>query len=308
MEVPSMAERSAAGKYFEHLPEYSLAICRECRHGVLPSQMPHHLQRHHRVPRKEADSIAEEVGRWTGLIQYASQLEVPREATDPISQLPVYTDGLVCQLAPESCHQVYRSEEVMRQHWQKVHECEQGWRRVHCQRFFVQGPGSQYFEVYQPESTPEPIDGETGWAQVIRNVDEAWGNVQKRAKTTIQDGARDEVNPWLERTGWMPYLVGMERPDLLASVEEPKAEEEPVAAAIWEAMDGLARFSQSSVIHRIGIFVRLEAIRTEKHQTRYQRLQPYMDEKSIGEHARPWQQMLMFFWRTQQEHAWKSPK
>ncbi|KAK7191960.1 hypothetical protein PSPO01_02409 [Paraphaeosphaeria sporulosa] len=46
----------------------------------------------------------------------------------------------------------------------------------------------------------------------------------------------------------------MERPDLLASVEEPKAEEEPVAAAIWEAMDGLTWF---------------KAIRTKKYQTRY---------------------------------------
>ena len=117
-------------------------------------------------------------------------------------------------------------------------------------------------------------------------MDYAWANVQKRAKTTIQDGAQDKVNPWLEHTGWMPYLVGMERPELLASVEEPKAEEER-AAAIWEAMDGLARFSQSSVIHRIGIFVRLKVIRTEKHQTRYQPLQLYMDEKAIGEHARP---------------------
>jgi predicted phage gp36 major capsid-like protein len=33
-----------------------------------------------------------------------------------------------------------------------------------------------------------------------------------------------------------------------------------------------------------------------------------MDEKSIGEHVRPWQQMLMFFARTQREHTWKSPK
>jgi hypothetical protein len=30
-------------------------------------------------------------------------------------------------------------------------------------------------------------------------------------------------------------------------------------------MDGLVRFSQASVIDRIGVFVRLEAIRTEKH-------------------------------------------
>ncbi|KAF7444172.1 hypothetical protein A1F99_122460 [Pyrenophora tritici-repentis] len=87
--------------------------------------------------------------------------------------------------------------------------------------------------------------------------------------------------PWLERTQWLPYLVGMERPDLLACIEEPVAEPdarqeqqaEPVEAAIWAAMDGLARFSQASIIDRIGVFIRLEAIRTEMHQTRFQPLQ-----------------------------------
>ncbi|KAK7185305.1 hypothetical protein PSPO01_08822 [Paraphaeosphaeria sporulosa] len=44
-----MAESKTAGKYFEHLPKYSLAICRECRHGVLPSHARRHLQRMHRV-------------------------------------------------------------------------------------------------------------------------------------------------------------------------------------------------------------------------------------------------------------------
>jgi hypothetical protein len=39
------------------------------------------------------------------------------------------------------------------------------------------------------------------------------------------------------------------------------------------------------------VFVRLEAIRTEKHQTRFQPLQPYMDKQSIGDHTRPWQQI-----------------
>jgi hypothetical protein len=51
-------------------------------------------------------------------------------------------------------------------------------------------------------------------------------------------------------------------------------------------MDGLAWISQASVIHRVGIFVRLEAIRTEKHQTRYQPLQLYIDKKLISEHMR----------------------
>jgi hypothetical protein len=52
-------------------------------------------------------------------------------------------------------------------------------------------------------------------------------------------------------------------------------------------MAGLTRLSQTSVIERVGVFVRLEAIRTKKHQTRYQPLQPYMDKEAIVKHTRP---------------------
>jgi hypothetical protein len=33
-----------------------------------------------------------------------------------------------------------------------------------------------------------------------------------------------------------------------------------------------------------------------------------MDKKSINEHVRLWQQVLMFFAQTQRGHLWKSPK
>jgi hypothetical protein len=33
-----------------------------------------------------------------------------------------------------------------------------------------------------------------------------------------------------------------------------------------------------------------------------------MDEESIVYWVRPWQQILMFFWRTQQPHEWRSPR
>jgi hypothetical protein len=123
----------------------------------------------------------------------------------------------------------------------------------------VQGQGSQYFEVQQP-TEDVPIDGDAAWARVGEQMARVWANVEAR-------------RTWLQRTQWLPYLEGMERPDLMACIEEPVAEPdprreqlaEPVEAAIWEAMDGLARFSQESVITRIGVFVRLEAIRTEKH-------------------------------------------
>ncbi|KAF7441544.1 hypothetical protein A1F99_141520 [Pyrenophora tritici-repentis] len=180
---------------------------------------------------------------------------------------------------------------------------DKGYRLVHCQRLFSSRHGSQYFEVQAPSQDGEgpeivPVDGAAAWARVGEQMAKAWADIEKRAQTTIQEGERDEVNPWLERTQWLPYLVGMERPDLLACIEEPVAEPdarqeqqaEPVEAAIWAAMDGLARFSQASIIDRIGP------------------LQPYMDKNAIVKHTRPWQQMLMVVARTQKEHGWKSPK
>jgi hypothetical protein len=47
------------------------------------------------------------------------------------------------------------------------------------------------------------------------------------------------------------------------------------------------QFSQASVINQIGVFVRLEAIRTEKHQTQFQLLQLYIDKDAIVKHVRP---------------------
>jgi hypothetical protein len=141
-----------------------------------------------------------------------------------------------------------------------------------------------------------PVDSDAAWARVGEAMAKAWERVEKRAISTIQAGERDEVNPLVERMQWLPYLVGMERADLLVCIEEPLAEldlgsddeGEPVEVTIWATTDRLMRFSQASVIKRVGVFVRLEAIRTEKHQTRYQPLQPHMDKEAIVKHTRPW--------------------
>lgn len=334
-----MASKHAEEEYFNHLVEYQLAICRECRHAVWPEQVEGHLQgKNHRLSYEDARPIGEYVRNWPSLIRYPGELTVPSYVNQPIHQLPLHQDGWKCQLDPGRCFYVCRGLKCIKEHWRKVHDwstaekrggsgvekgrrtqrrIEEGARAVACQRFFSSRHGSQYFEVRQPvegqrgQPEPVPVDSEAAWAEVGKGMAEAWANVERRAIVTIQDGEKDEINPWLQRTGWLPCLVGMERPDLLACVEEPNADpkkdEEPVEAAIWEAMDGLARFSQASIIDRTGVFVRMEAIRTEKHQTRYQPLQPYMDEKSIVEHSRPWKQVLMFFARTQRAHEWKSP-
>jgi len=130
--------------------------------------------------------------------------------------------------------------------------------------------------------------------------------MQEEANSKIQQGEATEVTPWLKRTGWLKYLDGCDREDLLEAVRQPNVNEDddddPIETAVWQAMGEVAAISQTTV-ENSGVMLRLEAIRTEMHQTQYQPLQPYQDAKTVNEQCKPWQQMLMFFVRTQREHG-----
>jgi hypothetical protein len=73
---------------------------------------------------------------------------------------------------------------------------------VHCQHFFIRGPGAQFFEVQAAESSPaisyrdvdlEAIKKELG--QAIQQAEE-----EARRQITESEEAR-EPNPWLRRVG-----------------------------------------------------------------------------------------------------------
>ena len=89
---------------------------------MLPSQVKSHLQRAHRVKGKQAEIVADEVSGWAGLIEYASKLEVPSQVIQVIQQLPVYVDGLMCQIDPDRCRQIFRSAHAIKNHWREVHD------------------------------------------------------------------------------------------------------------------------------------------------------------------------------------------
>jgi hypothetical protein len=97
-------------------------FARSGRYGVLPSQVKSHLQRAHRVKRKEAESAADEINSWAGLIEYGSELEVPSQIVEPTHQLPMYANGLMCRIDPDHCHQIFRSTHAIRNHWREVHD------------------------------------------------------------------------------------------------------------------------------------------------------------------------------------------
>jgi hypothetical protein len=99
-----------------------------------------------------------------------------------------------------------------------------GSRPVYCQRLFRSRHGSQYFQVQPPEDSEGPntvpVNGDAAWARVGAEMAKAWERVKKQAQSTIQEGERNELNPWVDRTQWLPYLVGIERANLMACIED----------------------------------------------------------------------------------------
>lgn len=166
-----------ATTYFHYQAEYQLTIYREYRHAVWPDQVEGHLQgKQHRMGRKQAELIGGEVRGRHGLIMFPSDLEVPARVEQPIAELPLFKDGLLCQKDPGSCQYICRDTKgdkmTIKKHWRVEH----GWsvggsrgrlsrraeggldkrlqeaaKQVYCQRFFPGFYGSQYFEVCQPE-------------------------------------------------------------------------------------------------------------------------------------------------------------
>lgn len=114
-------------------------------------------------------------------------------------------------------------------------------------------------------------------------------------------------------------MADCNRKDILQCIREPVVEEkevgaeseesveERIAASVWQAMGEVASISQTTV-SRSGVMLRFEAIRTESNKSSYHPLEPYQDRSQIGRQGRAWQQIMMFFVRTQRKHKWTSPR
>jgi hypothetical protein len=101
-----MAKESIAANSFNNLAKHAFPICKKCWHKVLPRQIKRNLQQAHCTSSEQAESAAEGVGSLAGLIQYASELEVPSQA---VPYLPGLPDGFKGQLGPDRCRQIPRS-------------------------------------------------------------------------------------------------------------------------------------------------------------------------------------------------------
>jgi len=123
---------------------------------------------------------------------------------------------------------------------------EQACRPVPCQRIFPRKTGSQYFAIIDEKEDCNPIpttSGSTIWEQATRQ----YAEYEKQAAEQIHQGHVDEANPWLRRTGWVPYLDSFSSTQLLEYIDMPTIDDqtdpssiadpnERAIQAIWTAM------------------------------------------------------------------------
>ncbi|KAM0700964.1 hypothetical protein Q7P35_011323 [Cladosporium inversicolor] len=272
------------------------------------------------LAKKQAEAEWEEIQEWAGVVQYPSEFEVPPFVDDPVDKLALFHDGIKCGLDDGECPYVCQGMDTMKVHWRKKHGFSAGQNRggsgmlkreeverrisehycaVRCQRFFVQKEHSQYFEVrsseeQSDESVRQSKDEEI-WSQAWEQASQHYDRI--RSDDTIRPGEIDEVNPWLRRTGWIPYLKDCDCKDILRCIRELTVDEEiaegknkandneRATAAIWEAMGELVSASQDTV-SRSRVMLRFEAICTEAHQNIYRPLEPYQNRDDIGRQGR----------------------
>jgi hypothetical protein len=78
-----MAEARIACRYFNHLADYQVAICKQCQYAVWPDQIEGHLQEQHKIKRKETSEVGLDIRSWAGVMQHPSEFVAPSEIVAP---------------------------------------------------------------------------------------------------------------------------------------------------------------------------------------------------------------------------------
>ena len=297
-------------QYFHFSPTWRVAICRLCQYAVWPKSVAGHLKGHnHRVSGKEAARIKQEA-QAAPIIQDPSEFEAILYLDEPIPQLKIYQDGWTCVVDSE-CHFIALSIGSMKVHCARQHRgqrnrgaykqpsrSQEPWVKVQCQQMFASQHGSKYFRVEPIDTGREyspPRDAIVETKRRARKMQEIMTRHNVQEIQDRQEGT--EFVPWLETMGWPAYLKGLDRQALMALVKTPNAEQEPLVAIIWDAMDSMLRHSQQTVKKHAGYYLRMEVVRSEAKQTKYRPLQPYMDPDAVKDYARPWKQIIAMFVR-----------
>jgi hypothetical protein len=323
-------------KPFVHFPMQRLVVCSKCHHAVLPGNVDTHLKDAdtHNMRKENREHIVEEIQQIRGLIQHKLELNdliFPLASSPPIPELgKPRTDGMQCKLQYEDgqpCRFISCHEDQIRKHCREQHAWENKqkgrpkakvktpkkcpWRTgVHCQHFFVRGPGAQYFEVSSSMNEPaSDLSSETTQFQTKKQMLlEAIRKAQEEEdrQITEPDEAK-EPSPWLRRTGWASHLEGLDKKKLRTLVAAA-SDDEPDLQILCKAFDWLIQDAQYHAIREvIGLEALFEANKKEVDKETQMPFDSWMDITTIKRYTKACKQVLCFIFRAEDEEPEERP-
>lgn len=308
-------------------------MCSECKHAVLPSHVDAHLkdEEKHKAVKADRERVVQAIQAIWGL--KTKTVELNHLVFPPVSNPPIPTlqqprkDGLKCQLQDEygnQCQYIARQVRKIQEHCRVIHQWENPqkkgrpetgrdvqvpWRSgVHCQHFFVRGPGAQFFEVQAAESSPAIPSGDvdleaakTELKQVMQQAEE-----EARRQITEPEEAR-EPNPWLRRVGWVEHLGAFDRGELRALVV-PVKDDEPELEVLCRAFDWLIQDAQYHCVRPVvGLEALFEANRKEVDKDVRMPFDSWMDITTVKAYTEVYKQLLRYIFRSKDIEPEKRP-
>jgi RecQ family ATP-dependent DNA helicase len=282
------------------------------------------------MPQEDRTRIIEQVQAIEGLITDRAelhQLVLPLASSPPIPELqPPRTNGMQCQLQDEAqrpCRFIICNEDEIRKHCRKKHGWENKqkgrpkagteqdfpWRaRVHCQHFFVRGPGAQFFEVQAAESSPVMPSGDVDLDTAKTALKQAMQQAEEEARRQITEPEEArEPNPWLRRVGWVEHLGAFDRKELRALVA-PVQDDEPELDVLCKAFNWLIQDAQYHCIRLVvGLEALFEANRKEVDKDVRMPFDSWMDITTVMAYTEVYKQLLRYIFRSKDIEPEKRP-
>ena len=325
---------------FIHLPEFRVIICKECKCAVLPNHIDAHFAgKPHKLEVDERRRITEEVAKEQELIGSEEELRriefpFPAATSKPIEGLAIPKRGaLQCtfQTGSKVCGYICCTIGGIRAHCIKKHQWKSTrkggrpkkhiprpkndtpWRtNVSCQRFFVQGPKSKYFEVQVPNPRV-PSQGEiqsriSQFQTAKQDMEAAFQAAEEKERREIKEFEESrEPNPWLRRVGWAAHLAGLDRANIRELVE-PVGDDEPELQVLCKAFDWMIQNAQYTTVQEVvGQAALFEVNKKEADKETQMPYDSWMDITTVRSYTHVWRQMLCYIVRAEDEDPTDRP-
>ena len=180
---------------------------------------------------------------------------------------------------------------------------------VHCQHFFVRGPGAQFFEVQAAESSPVMPSGDVDLDAAKTALKQAMQQAEEEARRQITEPEEArEPNPWLCRVEWVEYLGVFNREELRVLVI-PVKDNEPELEVLYRAFDWLIQDIQYYYIRPvIGLETLFEVNRKEMDKDIRILFDSQIDITTVKVYTEIYKQLLYYIFRSKDIEPEKRPR